>query len=313
VDGLRLVRVFDVDPQRSELVCSESGAFRATTLDEFFGGTVDLVCICTPNATHVPLATLALDNRCNVLLEHPFATNTTEASALCEKLRRSDRRLFFVRQRRFLPGVQNILWALRNRQFGLIHDVDLKLLWSRTSHYFKDKEWRGRRESGGVIVNQASHFLDMLLYLFGEFSEVQGVRGNLRHELPVEDTASGTILFESGVKAQFLVSVAWPDGYNSSSLRIRGETGVVQLGGKALEVVNEWTLPSPPVALSDPNEGDHASFLRRVVRSLRGEDVEIVSAEDGFRATRFFEKITDSLPLDNALLSQATTLDGLEI
>ena len=46
--------------------------------------------------------------------------------------------------------------------------------------------WRG----GGVLVNQAPHQLDLLLWYMGELEEVFGYWGNLNHPyIEVEDTA----------------------------------------------------------------------------------------------------------------------------
>jgi len=57
-------------------------------------------------------------------------------------------------------------------------------------------------------MNQASHFLDILLYLFGDAVGGEGIRGNLRHSLAVEDTVSGRLIFLNDVAASIHFSVA---------------------------------------------------------------------------------------------------------
>ncbi len=79
----------------------------------------------------------------------------------------------------------------------------------RDKAYYDSDRWRGtwKDEGGGVLVNQAPHQLDILLWHMGEIDELYGIWGNLNHPyIEVEDTAVAVIKFRSGAIGNILVS-----------------------------------------------------------------------------------------------------------
>ena len=143
-------------------------------------------------------------------------------------------------------------------------------------------------------------FLDLLLYLFGDPIGVRGVRGNLKHDLPVEDTVSGVVSFPGGLEASMFFSIAADEPTAHSMLRIEGENATIRLGGKGWERVEEWTTEGGVPAEQEVR--DHRELLTRVKRYLLGDRVEVVDGLEGLRAVRVIDAILSSFPMNTAEL-----------
>ena len=80
-----------------------------------------------------------------------------------------------------------------------IEDKKLKnahgtVLWHRDAAYYESGDWRGKwaTEGGGVLINQALHTLDLLIWFCGEPDELVASVSNLTlaDSIEVEDTAT---------------------------------------------------------------------------------------------------------------------------
>lgn len=118
--------------------------------------------------------------------------------------------------------------------------------------YYNSDPWRGtwKGEGGGVLVNQAPHQLDLLLWYMGEVDEVYGVWKNLNHPyIEVEDTAVAVVKFKSGAVGNIVVSNSQnPALYGR--VHIFGENGAaagVQTDGGAMFIAGMTSITEPPV------------------------------------------------------------------
>ena len=80
--------------------------------------------------------------------------------------------------------------------------VTVRLRWSRGIQYYSQAKWRGTwKLDGGVVANQASHFIDLFQWLFGMpkkvFSKIKQMQ-NIKKE--VEDTALAIFEYENNKK-----------------------------------------------------------------------------------------------------------------
>jgi UDP-N-acetyl-2-amino-2-deoxyglucuronate dehydrogenase len=291
---LRLDSVFDVLAERGRDFAARHGGGAVRSFAELLARDLDVVCICAPNPTHAELALAALRAGRHVVLEHPLALNEADALRVCRAAEAAGRRAFVVRQRRYLPSVQAARRLLARRALGTIREVAASMLWSRPPGYYAAGEWRRSAESGGVAINQGSHFLDLLLYLFGEPVATRGWRGNLRHALPCEDTCAGTIDFADGITVEVFLTVACEDGFQEGTLDIRGDAGRLTLGGA------HWESADPVVEMPalGPGQGDHQELWRRVAEALAGREIEVVDTREGARAVRLIDEIRSRWPLD---------------
>lgn len=293
---LRLDSVFDVLEERRRDFAARHGGTAVRSFAELLARDLDVICICAPNPAHAGMALAALRAGHHVVLEHPLALNEPEALLVCRAAEAAGRRAFVVRQRRYLPSVQAARRLLARRALGKIREVAASMLWSRPPDYYAAGAWRRSAESGGVALNQGSHFLDLLLYLFGDPVASRGWRGNLRHALPCEDTCAGTIDFADGVTVQIFLTVACQDGFQGGALDIQGDAGRLALGGAHWESAD----PGAEIPAPRPGQGDHQELWRRVAEALAGRDIEVVDTREGARAVRLIDEIRARWPLDTS-------------
>ena len=129
---------------------------------------VDGVLIATPNHTHFPLARIALAHGKPVLIEKPMTIAYSEAIALCELAENNKSFISVGFKTRYYPSVILLKRLLEEKKFGEIYgfhyEYGTKGGWSPVSGYNINPEMSG----GGVLINGGTHFIDRMLYWFGE-------------------------------------------------------------------------------------------------------------------------------------------------
>jgi predicted dehydrogenase len=139
----------------------------ATDLDQVID-LADGVLIATPNHTHFSIASFALERKIPVLVEKPLTTDYTQAEALCRLADSRNTRIAVGFRTRFHPSVQLMKNLLENGYFGRVRSFHYEFGsrggWAPLSAYNLDPKLSG----GGVLVVTGTHFLDRMLYWFGE-------------------------------------------------------------------------------------------------------------------------------------------------
>ena len=161
--------------------------------------------------------------------------------------------------------------------------------------------WQGRRETsgGGVLITNAIHYLDWLLYLADEaVVEVSATQGALAAPSEVEDSLAMWIRFANGAMATVNASSAVAGLYRLdqvvTELRIWGTEGHLSLTPPAQFYStrrmgslrpDRWHDLRPLPRLNEPN----LEFIERFADAvLEGRDPEI-TGEDGLRVQEVIE------------------------
>ena len=129
---------------------------------------VEGVLIATPNDTHASVAEAVLNSGIPVLIEKPLTTEYAAAVRLCEL---ADRNRTFIAtgyRTRHFPSVQLMKQLLEEGFFGRVRSFRYECGspggWTPASAYNLNRQ----RAGGGVLVVTGTHFLDRMLYWFGE-------------------------------------------------------------------------------------------------------------------------------------------------
>ncbi|MBQ8372465.1 MAG: Gfo/Idh/MocA family oxidoreductase [Clostridia bacterium] len=214
LDGVELVALCDIRPERMEQKCALHGISpRLYTDYERMLKTeeLDAVHIATPHYLHEHMASLALELGINVFLEKPMCISTEEIDKLIEAEKKSTATACVCFQNRFTPAARYAL-ELAERDGG-VKDAFASLFWRRDAEYYAQDPWRGKwaTEGGGVMINQAIHTVDMLCQLLGRPTDVTATTANhtLKGCIEVEDTCEGVIDFEGGGRANFYMTNAF--------------------------------------------------------------------------------------------------------
>ena len=212
----------------------------------------DLVIVCTPHPFHKDPAMEAAIAGANVLVEKPLAADLQDCDDIIDVCRENNVRLGVISQRRWYEPVRRVKQAIEQGKIGKPVLATVTMLGWRDKAYYASDAWRGKwkTEGGGVLVNQAPHQLDILLWYMGEVDEVYGIARNLNHPyIEVEDTALAIVKFRSGALGNIIVSNSQKPGIYGK-VHVHGENGAsagVQTDGGAMFIAGMTGVAEPPV------------------------------------------------------------------
>jgi predicted dehydrogenase len=208
-ERLVLDTVVTANPERQEQARAGHPDVRiAATPDELFARAdeLDLIVIASPNKTHVPLATAALEAGLPVVVDKPVAGTATEARKLAALAEERGLLLSVFQNRRW----DNDFLTLRK----LIADGELGDVYRFESRF---ERWRpqlkgGWRESGdpaeigGLLYDLGSHVVDQALLLFGPAATVYAESDVRRPGAETDDDTFIAITHTGGVRSHLHVS-----------------------------------------------------------------------------------------------------------
>ncbi len=233
-----LVAVCDVVPARAEGLAATTGARAYPSLEALLEAEsdVDVASICTPNGLHARQTIQALDHGVHVLCEKPMAISSRDCGEMIKAAERNNRRLFVVKQNRFNPPIVALKQVIDEGRLGRLYSVQLNCFWNRGADYYRDS-WKGSRDlDGGTLFTQFSHFVDLLYWMLGDITDVQGFRANYAHQgvIEFEDTGAACLRFANGVIGTLAYTVNAHARNMEGSLTVFGEHGTVKVGGQYL-------------------------------------------------------------------------------
>lgn len=281
---------------------------------------LDMVIICTPHPFHIGPAVEAMKAGAHVLVEKPLASSLQDCDAMMNVAAETGKKLGVISQRRWNEPVARVKEAIVAGKIGQPTLGTINMLGWRDEHYYNADAWRGTwgEEGGGVLVNQAPHQLDLILWYMGEIDELYGMWENMNHPyIEVEDTALAVIRFKSGAIGNIIVSNSQKPGIYAK-VHVHGRNGAsvgVQTDGGAMFVagmvpvqeppVNDlWTVPGEEGNLAIWEKEDHERFkkidpmgfymerqIEDFLNAIREDRDPAVSSIDGRRVVELFTAI----------------------
>jgi len=188
----------------------------------------DAVVVCSPHYAHLEQALTCAEKGIDILCEKPLATNLDDVSKILDGTK--DVKFGVMLQRRFYQNTIQTAGVLRNGDLGEIENVTLEFKCNKDPDFYNT--WRGKEISGGgVMLSQALHRIDQLVYFFGKPLEVAGETRVTRDYIEVEDYAKGHVLFEGGIRVAISAdnSDETTSGETISLISIRGSRGEILL------------------------------------------------------------------------------------
>jgi UDP-N-acetyl-2-amino-2-deoxyglucuronate dehydrogenase len=204
----------------------------------------DAVIICSPHYAHKNQAIASAKAGIDILCEKPLATNLEDTISMINECKTV--RLGVMLQRRFYKNSEATSLAIKIGAIGKIQNSSLKFSCNKSPDFYES--WRGKTISGGgVLLSQALHRIDQLVYFFGKPIEVAGRTRTTRDYIEVEDYAKGHILFENGVRTDIETNNSEDEAGNEtiSLIRINGEKGSIVLSDDKTPIWNVRNIPKP--------------------------------------------------------------------
>ena len=295
-ERLELTAVCDADRTALEAAVARTGVRGFASLSALLSHSdADVVVLCTPSGQHsAQTVQIAAAGR-HVITEKPMATRWADGKRMVEACDAANVRLFVVKQNRRNATLQLLKQAVDQKRFGRIYMVNLNVFWSRPQSYYDGAKWRGTWEfDGGALMNQASHYVDLVDWLIGPVESVQAYTATLARNIQVEDTAVVGIRWRSGALGSINATMlAYPKNYEGS-ITVLGETGTVRIGGVAVNNIEHWEFATPHASDAQVAEANYATtsvygfghplYYDNVIGTLRGEVEAETDGREGLRS-----------------------------
>lgn len=295
-DQLQLVAVCDTDPQVLRAAESKYQVTGFDSLDDLLHGSdADLVVLCTPSGMHPAQAIQVARAGKHVMTEKPMATRWTDGLRMVRECDEAGVRLFVVKQNRRNATLRLLKTAMEKRRFGRVYMVTINVFWTRPQSYYDTAKWRGTYEfDGGALMNQASHYIDLVDWLIGPVESVQAYVATLARDIQVEDTATVGVRWRSGALGSVNVTMLTYPRNLEGSITIIGEKGTVRVGGVAVNEIQTWEFedkqPEDEAIKSANYETTsvygfgHPLYYDNVIKVLRGEADPETDGREGLRS-----------------------------
>jgi predicted dehydrogenase len=269
---------------------------------------IDLVFVLTPSGMHFEHCKLALKYKKHVLCEKPLTLNEAKARELIDSFSRENKHLFVMRQNRSNPAIIKLKKALDEGRLGKLCIINFRMRWCREQHYFQEKPWRGTKDmDGGILMNQANHFVDLLFWLFGRVESLAAFSDSYLVDVETEDSLVASMRFLNGAIGTIEATIATRPKDLEGSISILGEKGSVVIGGFSANHVQTWSLESSHgdtelhqiKALesedSDKFDNAHERFLKRIFKEFENPTPMLLAGAEDIESLKFIKAIHDSI------------------
>lgn len=280
IEGAQLVGVTDVNAARVEHVGRRFSVPGFTDhikmLEEL---KPDAVSICTPTIMHASSAMKALEAGCHVLVEKPIAHSIEAAKELVVKADECNCQLMVGHIIRFNPAIQSLKQRLDNKELGRIFEI----ITTRIGPF------PTRIHDVGVVVDLATHDLDVMRFLLGLFPLRVYAETEQRIHSDYEDLMSAIVRFPDGVIGTLATNWLTPT-------KVRG---ITILGERGMFKVDDLTQDLYFYA-NDQTEGEMWGALRTLKGVSEGKMIRYaIKREEPLRAElrSFISALNQNMPV----------------
>ncbi|MFM7016963.1 MAG: Gfo/Idh/MocA family protein [Bacteroidota bacterium] len=267
---------------------------------------VDVVNVCSPNGLHAEHSLKALDFQKHVVCEKPMAINKADCEKVIYKALQVSRNVFGVMQNRYSPPSVWLKDVISNKRLGEIYMVQLNCFWNRDERYYTGKNWKGTSDlDGGTLFTQFSHFIDIMYWVFGDITDINGVFADFNHENSTSFEDSGIVNFKfvNGGMGCINYSTSVWDKNLESSITVIGSNGSIKVGGQYMNEVEychikDYEMPELPPANPANDYGhykgsaaNHHYIIENVIDTLKERNTMTTNALEGLKVVEIIERI----------------------
>ncbi|OGK18789.1 hypothetical protein A3H83_04020 [Candidatus Roizmanbacteria bacterium RIFCSPLOWO2_02_FULL_39_8] len=255
---------------------------------------VNTVCIATPPGLHLEQAILCADAKKPTYIEKPLARNYTEALRIVKAFEESGTPLFVGHYRRALRRFQHLKEVLDDGIIGKAIEIDFRMCRQYPPDPKKEPQgwiYDPKFSGGGKFIDIAPHTIDLLIYLFGNFSSINSRAINSTITPRVEDVVVFTFNTDSGAVGTANFNMASAE--KSDQLIISGTKGVIKLsvhGDEPIKISGEHSESEITDSIPNPIE---EPMIANVVYSLLGKELPLCSGQDALPTMKVIDEVLD--------------------
>lgn len=263
---------------------------------------MNVVVVATPSGLHSDMACQALAAGKDVILEKPIALTSEQAHHIIEAEAKTGHQVSVVLQNRFNKAVQ--LVKEKSAELGALKYISGNVFWYRPQSYYEDG-WHGTKaQDGGALMNQGTHYVDMLLYLSGKkVAALSAFGGTFNHQMECEDVVTVNLKFTDGTLGNLQVNtITYPQNMEGS-ITLFFEQATIKIGGTALNEIVNWQGKGEELRVTNQGEAidniygkGHAYFYEKFSEWYRRKKQPVpISLQEGYQTLRFIEKVYQSM------------------
>lgn len=294
IEEAELVAVYSSSYERAKEFCSKYGGSPFSDYNKLLR--LDSVCvvdIANMNYLHADYGIIAAEAGKHVIVEKPIDISMEKAKGLVKACEEGGVKLTVISQYRYDKNLIKLKRMIEDGKLGKIVMCNVSIRKHRDQRYYASSGgWRmdKKRAGGGIVIMHAIHYIDILVWLFGDIVELRGETGTVFRKINIEDTAVAFFRFKNGIlgtlAATSCLRCNMPD-----KLEIYGTKGSVILengriynwsfsksrGLNILSSVTHFLLPS--------TRGTIKKQMQVFINSINGSG-STVTGEDGLKSLK---------------------------
>lgn len=306
IKGAILHSVCDIDEKKAKQLGNTFDVPYFTNMHQMIQKTEpDLLVVLTESGNHAKHVLDIIKYKRNIIVEKPMALNVNDAEKMIEECDIAGVRLFVIKQNRFNLPIVKLREAVEQGRFGKLVLGTTRVRWCRKQDYYDEASWRGNyKMDGGVLSNQASHHIDMLLWMMGDVDFVHAIGATQLVNIEAEDTAVVNLKFKNGALGIIEATTATRPSNIEGSISILGENGIVEVGGFAMNEIKHWQFNDKNAeedimqySVNPPNVYGfgHKEYYDHVVDSILNNGPNLIDGISGKKSVELISAIYESM------------------
>lgn len=261
MDGVELVAFVDVLQERAQAAADKFGGRAYTDWKEMYDNEdLTALAIFTPPFAHGEMEIEACRRGWHMFIEKPIAIDTDMARPILQAVEQSGVITAVAYKYRWDDHVQKARDMLADKCIGLAAGW----FWTGTPG---TPWWRIMSQSGGQMVEQTTHIVDLARYLCGDIQAVSAfyaLRAAFKdfEDLDVPDVGTANMIFDSGAVGN-ISQTCFLKGWGSSGLRVMAHGFTLEIVGHQLT----WASPEDSGQYQcqrDGYQGEDEAFIHAI-------------------------------------------------
>lgn len=302
-EGSRLLAICDTNLERLETIKGDIRKYQDLDVMLRDNPEIDVVSICVPSGLHASLTKIVASYRKHIIVEKPMALVVEDAEEMIRICQENKVKLSVVHPNRFRPAVQKLREKMH--LLGDLSHANATVRWNRNQAYYDQAEWRGTKKfDGGVLMNQAIHDIDLLLWLMGPVESVQAMAATRLRKIETEDVAAAVVEFKSGALGIIEAATTIYPKNLEESIAVFGETGSVKISGRTANFIETWDIEGVSESetenlkaeiTADPfGKPGHQWIVEDMVEAILEDREPVVTGQDGLAPIKLILAILES-------------------
>lgn len=259
-----LSAVFDIDHRVNREVAKEYGVEASASIDELLGGEADAIYVATPASMHAEQVRACAQAGKHVLCEKPLGMTVAEAQEMIALCRKKGVKLGCAFMMRFVAQHREALSLIEQGRLGrpVYARAQLSCWYPPIKGAWRQDPATG---GGGALIDMGGHCIDLLEMFFGNVAKVSCFVNNTVHSYKSEDSATATLLFESGAIGTVDTFFCIPDNSSKNVLELYGSKGSILAKG----TIGQGPAGQMEAFLEEDAKGYDAKQARAAKQSMK--------------------------------------------